>query len=83
MHNRCSLEVFADWNLAFDALFERDKRLSRYYTGNALYLVVEQIHQLFVVLCKEFDEHSVRTCGEMAFYHLGNRGNTLHNIAIH
>ena len=51
--------LFGDWNFALDTLFERDKRFGRYYTGNALNPVVEQIHQLFVVFCKEFNEHSI------------------------
>ena len=70
-------------NFALDALLERDKGFSRHYAWYALHLVVQQIHQLLVVLCIQLYQHGVRASGEVALYNLGDGEQALYHILIH
>lgn len=79
----CLFCLGVNGNFAFDALFERDKGLGRHYARYALHLVVQQIHQLLVVLCIQLYQHGVGACGEVTLYNLGDGEQTLHHIFIH
>ena len=65
------MSLLIDGDVALDALFERDKCLCCHYAGYALQLLVDEVHELFVVFGEELHHHGVRACGEVAFYHLG------------
>ena len=49
----------ADGRLFLDALVERDERLCGVNACDALYLAVQEVHQLLVVARIELDEHGV------------------------
>lgn len=68
---------------ALDALLERDEGLGGDYALYALHLVVEQVHELLIVAGIEFDEHGVRTGGEVAFHDLGDLEELLDNLLVH
>ena len=46
-------------------------------------MVVEQVHQLLVVACVKFDQHGVRTGGEMALNDFGNGLKLFDNLLVH
>ena len=48
-----------------------------------LQLIVEQVHELLVVTGIEFDEHGVRTSGEVAFHNFRNVLQSLHHFLVH
>ena len=45
--------------MTVDGMVEGNQSLRAGDSGDILYLVVEQIHQMLVVACIEFDEHRV------------------------
>ena len=51
--------------------------------GDALHLVVKQVHELFVVACVELYEHGVRTSGEVALNDFGYVVKALNYRLIH
>ena len=69
--------------LALDALVERDEGLGRNNSGYHLHLVVEQIHELFVVAGVHFEQHCVRTGGEVTFHDFGYLLQLLHYVLVH
>ena len=71
------------WYFPLDALFQGYEGLCCHHARNALQLVVEQVHELFVVFCKEFHEHGVRACCEMAFHYLWYVRETLAHRFVH
>ena len=46
-------------------------------------LVIEKIHELFVILRIEFHQHGVRASCEMTLNNLRNGTHTLHHIIVH
>ena len=65
------------------ALLERNKCFGGNDSRNGLHLVVEQVHELFVVACIQLHKHGVRTCGEVTFHYLGYVDKTLYDILVH
>ena len=70
-------------NLALYALVERDECLRRNHSRNHLHLVVEQVHELFVVAGIYLEQHGVGTGGEVAFHYLRDGEQLLHHILVH
>ena len=75
------LDVYRQF--AADALLQRDERLGGDDARNLLNPVVEQGHQVFVVVSVELDEHRVVAGGEVALHYLGNALEALHHVVIH
>ena len=69
--------------LALDALVERDKSLGRHNSRNHLHLVVEQIHELFVVAGIQLEKHCVRTGGVVALNNLVYVLQLLYHVLVH
>ena len=67
-----SLTIDLDVDLSVHALLKRDKRFGLRYALNMLDTVVEQLHEMLVVLSVNLDEHGVGTSGEGTFYHLSD-----------
>ena len=68
---------------AVDRIVERDQGFGPGDAVDHLYLVVKQIHQMLVVACIEFYEHSVGAGGEVAFHDLWDFLEFRHNVTIH
>lgn len=64
----CGVDVY----LTVHALFERDESLGFGDSGHVLYAVVEELHEVLVVVCVQFDKHGVRSRCEMTFHYFGN-----------
>ncbi len=78
-----SLTIDLDVDLSVHALLKRDKRFGLRYALNMLDTVVEQLHEMLVVLSVNLDEHGVGTSGEVTFHHFGNLVEFLNHFAIH
>ena len=52
-------------------MVEGDEGFGADYAGDDLELVVEELHEVFVVTGEELDEHCVGACGEVTFYDFG------------
>ena len=64
-------------------IIQRNKSFCSDHAGNHLDLVVEQIHQMFVVARIEFYEHGVWSRGEMAFHNFLDFLKFGNYIAVH
>lgn len=69
-------------NLSVHALLERDESLGLGYTGYMLDAVVEQLHEVKVILGEYLDEHRVGAGGEVTFHYFGNLLELLHDLTI-
>lgn len=83
-HDVCGGLVLVDGDGHFflDALLQGDKCLGGIHSCYALYLVVEQVHELLVVLGIELHEHRVRTCGVVAFHNLWNMLELINHLLV-
>ena len=64
------LLIYANRNFFLDTLFQGDQGLSSYNAWYLLHLIIQQVHQVFVVACIEFSQHGVWTGSEVALYNL-------------
>lgn len=72
-----------DGHLAVDGLLERNERFGGDDARNLLDAVVEQAHEVFVVVGIELDEHGVGAGGEVTLHDFRNLVQLLHGVAVH
>ena len=72
-----------DGELSRDALVQGDERFRAYHAGNLLNLIVDERHEVLVVVGVELDHHREVACREVRFHYLRNGVELLNHVAVH
>ena len=69
---RGDISINRDVYLPVHALLQRDESFSSDHSRDVLDFVVEELHEVEIVLGIDLYEHRVRSCREMTFHHFGD-----------